>query len=145
MMDNLKSIRKAFKKFFKEHAEVRSYHYGDLPSYTAITDKRYKSVNIEFQNASFPVSTTRLNFNLVVADRMDLGRPETEHDAVADCLQIALDFTAFLYDNTLSYAASNAQPFRQDGGDITAGVVMAFYINIQRNANSCIIPKNVPV
>jgi hypothetical protein len=138
-MEDLKSIRVALQDFFDSHKEVAEYTYGDIKDFTARTDRKLVAVNIEYQNS---VPNTRFNqhiYNVTIADRMNLEIPMTEHDAVARCYQIAADLAGFI-GLTNTYTFSSVQPFREETGDILAGVVASFAINTPLQINECVIP-----
>lgn len=136
----LSSLRKAFKDFFNNHRQVRSYYYGDLDTYVSISDKEYFSVNIEYISSSVNGKYLYYQFNTTIADLMSMDYPESEHTAVNDCILIARDFLAYLTSIEVTYSSANIQPFREDTSDITAGVVVALSIQVPLGSNECATP-----
>lgn len=139
-MEGLKDIRFFFDQFFAAHMAVGTYSYGDLKSFTANANKTYKAVNIEYQNTVANGKIDQHVFNVLVADRMDEGIPQTEHDAHADCLQVYADLQAAITDAGNTFTASQATPFRQADGDIQAGIVAGLIINTGRISDFCFTP-----
>lgn len=138
---SLKGLRKLIRDFFRTHPMVKTFHWGDLDSFTATPDKRYKAVNVEFINAPVGSKVTTYNLNIVIADLMYMSRPNTEHDAVSDCLEIAQDFTGFMNASEYTFRPGIAQPFREGDGDIQAGIVLSVAIDSLTGANECLIPE----
>jgi hypothetical protein len=140
-MSSLNKIRFDIKSFFESHPQVRSYFYGTVDDYVAVSNKEYFSVNVEFNSATVNGKYINYQFSISIADLMDANYPDSEHDAVSDCLLIGGDLLAYLTSVDYTYTSANMQPFRQDMGDITAGVVLGLTLQLALGSNECSIPQ----
>ena len=137
---SLNTIREDIKGFFTGHAQVNSYFYGSIEDYVSISDKEYYAVNTEFISASVSGKYINYQFSVTVADLMSLDYPDTEHQAVSNCILIGNDFLSWLTGSDYTYAGANFQPFKEETGDICAGVVLGFSIQVPLAGNECATP-----
>lgn len=140
-MISLNRVRKDIEGFFNSHPQVQHYSYGTIDDYIAMTEKEYYAVNVEFINANVSGKYLVYQFNITIADLMDVSCPETEYNAVSSCILIGQDFLAWLTKMEYTFSGGNFQPFREDTPDITAGVVLGFSIQVPLGLNGCAIPE----
>jgi len=140
-MYKLIDLKNKFQSFWDAHSMVLHQFYGAIEEYIVIPDKNYFSVNTEFTGSSVSGKSITHSFRVSIADKMSLDYPETEHEAVSNCIEIAQDFLAFMNKEDITYSGANMQPFREDMGDICAGVVLAVNIILPMGLNECAIPN----
>lgn len=141
MITSLNKIRSDIKAFFDSHVQVKSYFYGSIDDYVPISDKDYFSVNTEFVSANVSGKYINYQFSITICDLMNQNFPESEHDAISDSILIAQDFLSHLTEQEYTYTNPSIQPFREDMGDLCAGVVIALTLQVFLSSNECSIPE----
>ncbi len=138
-MTTLNQIKTLLKNWFLSHRQVRHFYWGDLYNYTAINDKDFVSVNVEFVDSSLNGKMMDHSFRISIGDRVDDNVEGHEDEVISDAVSIANDFFTFLEENEdFTFVMNiNVQPFTDDTGDRLSGVVFRVILSVPRMANEC--------
>lgn len=143
-MLTLNQIKYKLIEFFNSHAQINQVVYSDDFDFNAERNLNYSLVNIEYLDSNISNRLMNHRFKFVIADLLNTEIEGHSDEIVSDCLQIAEDFFAWLYDQPeWSFnKSSSIQKFADDTSDRTSGVVFIVTLGVIRKQNSCEAPTH---
>lgn len=141
-MTTLNQIKTLLKEWFTNHLQVRHFYWGDVSDYSAVKDKEYVSVNIEYINSNLTDAFMNHNYRISIGDLANPNYPEMDDEAISDAMSIAQDFFAVfeLKEEFNLVLSSNIQPFTESTTDRMSGVVFRIVLQVPRKPNECAVP-----
>jgi hypothetical protein len=142
-MLTLNQIKEILVDFFNEHAQVNTVIYADDFDYNAERNQLYPAINIQYLSSNISNKTINHTFKFVYLNYLTEGNINLNNEIYSDGIQIAEDFFSFIgdYEGIIFSKSSNIQKFKNDTGDMVAGIVFTLIISVMRPQNKCVIPK----
>jgi hypothetical protein len=142
----LKKIIQTIQNLCESHRQISDFRFGDFWEFDVNGDIKYASSFLELINASINQSDryTTYNFRIYFFDRVMSGE-ENELDVLSDMSDVAIDFAAMIidpaFDDDFDASAGTMQKMTETLGDMVAGFVLDFSINVHNFNDRCQIPK----
>ncbi|MCZ2338183.1 MAG: hypothetical protein LC127_08265 [Chitinophagales bacterium] len=143
-MLTLNQVKKILVDYFVGHAQIKQVIYGNDVEFNADRQINYPACNIEYLNSDVSGKLLNYNYKIVLADISNPDDDEMSDNIISDALQIAEDFLSYLEytEGFIFNGSSNLEPFLDDTGDRTTGIVFTLAIGTIRNSNWCNKPVN---
>ena len=141
---------KKLKDIICNHAQINSYYFGDIATWSEFTGIVYRSVVLTLTGASYSTPQITLDFTLWISDRLnDDNGNQTE--ALNDTLLILLDFISQINSPKIDWQpqtdGKNISFFDDEAGndnvDKVAGVKFDFSISIPAPKDRCQVPLSI--
>jgi hypothetical protein len=132
------------------HAQIKSFYFGDLNDWFTNKGNNYPACLIEPTGGTVDKQTRRVSYSMTI-DFVDLlNISEKAHENLteiwSDQSMIAADYVAKVGDNNYTdwrlESSGNLQFIKAEQGDYLAGVSLDIVISIPYDANRCAVPVN---
>lgn len=147
----LNAIIYRLKQITLAHKQLRNFYYGITGDEDTDKTLRYPSAFLFDSPGSYEVSgkTLTVGFKLDLCDLVHVSEKskQNEQDVISDMLSIAGDLLAEL--NHSSYTdwkvslSNTIDTFRENRGDMVAGVTLSFSVSVPYGLDTCAVPTEL--
>lgn len=146
----LNQVIKRCRQIAEAHKQVKSFYYGIPNDEDAEQTLRYPAVFLFDSPGTYDISgkMLTLGFRMDLADLVHVSEnsKQNEQDVISDMLSVAGDLLAEFNHSSFTdwkvSASNTAEPFRENRGDLLAGITISFSISTPFTSDTCVVPTD---